>query len=95
MIRAFLLYFFSSKYLFIIFQVFLQEIRYVEFIGTSGLAYAAVDAVLDLQHLILPVFRKPILRRRTPYHLAHSRALVDRDVDRARHAVSASSAELA
>ena len=85
---------FSGKDFFIIFIIFPKQIRRIQFIRTFAFTLSAVKTILDLFHILLPLFVQPVCRRRSSYHQRHSRTVVDLDPCRTRHTISASPAKI-
>ena len=79
---------------FVIFVIFHQKLRCIESVRTFLHALATVQAPFDLLHLLLPLFCQPCFTGGTPQHKAHSCAIIDLDLCRTRHTVSASAAEI-
>ena len=85
---------FFGKDFFIIFIIFPKQIRRIQFIRTFAFTLSAVKTILDLFHILLPLFVQPVCRRRSSYHQRHSRTVVDLDPCRTRHTISASPAKI-
>ena len=78
-----------------VFEVALQQVRDVEAVGAAALAGVAVDAVLDLMHLLVELLGEVDRIGGAAQEEVHTVAALDFDAHGARLAVAATTAEIA
>ena len=80
--------------LLVILEISLQDLRCVQSVRTTGQTLAAVDAVLDLRHFCLSFRREELGVGRSSQKERHTGGIVDLNVHRAGHTVTAAAAEI-